>query len=280
MEIQKVNGFYCGGQVLNVLEANNIDDFLNKERAELNYLAHRPPPEDKSDKERPTRDPGTDSTLTDSFGITSTAIAPPVDSAKYKKDILMAPSVAEDEGSKIRREVVDRKYYKGKFDDDIPVELYVRYMKDVKDKVTKYWDALYKFGDMSEYVKLDVSMTQDAKWLFEEPVASMELDLAGKVYSGSWTNGGNQTGYDVELSQKELSQKKIEELDNILENGLWGKTDRQNIKEDEEDNPKKKKNKKDSNNKDSGNDDQADKQTDKQSQNDGNQKKKKNDNDE
>ena len=241
-EIQKVNGVYCGGQVLNVLEASDIDQYIAKENYERKYLAKQMQllAEKRADSAKTEAAGGTvkaDSTaIPDSLnGLAGSAAGVEHhDSAKSKKDLLLSPSLPDDEASKTRREVVDRKYYKGKFDDEIPVELYVRYMKDKQDKITKYWDALYKFGDMSEYVKLDVSKAPDEKWLFEEPVASMELDLAGKQYSGSWTNGGNQTGYDAELTQKELSQKKIEELDYILENGIWGKTNEQKIKEKEE----------------------------------------------
>ncbi|MBC7553132.1 MAG: hypothetical protein H7257_04060 [Taibaiella sp.] len=256
MEIQKINGVFCGGQVLNVLEADNIDEYIRKENYERNYLEHQAQlaAQSRIDSVRADslKDAGggvkRDTTLPDSLKAgtsVSTVQEPPKDSVKSKKDLLLSPAPPDDEANRTRREVVDRKYYRGKFDEEIPVELYVRYMKDHQDKVTKYWDALYKFGDMSEYVKLDVSMTPEAKWLFEEPVASMELELAGKNYTGSWTNGDNQTGYDAELVQKDLSQKKIEELDFILENGTWGKTNEQKIKEKEEDGDKKDKNKDD-----------------------------------
>ncbi len=238
-EIQKVNGFYCGGQVLNVLEANDIDEYLARENAERKYFARlkRLAEGHKDDSARSdsvlafAARARADSVRADSVkkaGMAGIA-KPKVDSAKIKRDLLLSSPTADDEASRLRREVVARKYYKGKFDEEIPVELYVRYMRDAKGKVTNYWDALYKFGDMEEYVKLDVSKTPEDKWLFEEPVASMELDLNGKVYTGSWTNGQNQTGYDAELTEKEISQKKISELDQILETGKWGKTDEQKI---------------------------------------------------
>jgi hypothetical protein len=106
-------------------------------------------------------------------------------------------------------------------------------MRDANGKVTN-WDALYKFGDLQEYVKMEVSKTKEGLWVFEEPVATLELELNGKVYTGEWINGATQTGYDAELAQKELSQEKIVELDYILENGTWGKTSEQKITEKEE----------------------------------------------
>ena len=242
-EIQKINGYYCGGQVLNVLEASDIDQFIKKEAAEqrhfakLEWLAQQHKSDSVSADATKVIAGATDSAKIDSSktGITINAIRKSTDTAKGKKDLLLSVNPPDDEANRNRREVVDRKYYQGKFDDEIPVELYVRYMKDLNGKVTKYWDALYKFGDMAEYVKLDVSKSDEDKWLFEEPVASMELELNGKVYTGSWTNGENQTGYDAELPQKEISQKKIMELDLILENGLWGKTNEQKIAEKEGD---------------------------------------------
>ena len=45
------------------------------------------------------------------------------------------------------------------------------------------------------------------------------------MYTGSWTNNENQTGYDVELVQTDVPEKKIEQLDNILERGLSGSVD-------------------------------------------------------
>jgi len=65
-------------------------------------------------------------------------------------------------------------------------------------------------------------------------MANMELELEGRAYSGSWTNSENQTGYDVEMTQREISQQKIFELDKILETGTWARLDDQVIKEKED----------------------------------------------
>ena len=261
-EIQKVKGFYYGGQVLNVLEANDIDQYLAREKKEDKYLAklRQLDAEHKTDSVKVKKDSATTQVgslagvdvTSDSFiiakyledsareaksankNLTSTGdVIPkmPVDTAKIRKDkLLLSTSVMEDEAGKTRREVVDRKFYKGKFDDEIPVELYVRYMKDVKGKVSG-WDGLYKFGDMEQYVKLDITKV-DGKWLFEEPSGTMDLELNNKIYTGSWTGGESQTGYDAELTQKDLSQQKMEMLDRILENGTWGVTDKQKIREE------------------------------------------------
>ncbi len=248
-EIQKINGFFCGGQVLNVLEANNIDQYLEREKAERKYLRKLQQLDLQRKEDSAKADTGVlslaykDSVRKDSIRLADEkkkASGPqlPVDSVKIRRDLLLssAPAV-DDENNKMRREVVDRKLYKGKFDDEIPVELYVRYMKNAQGKVTN-WDGLYKFGDMQDYIKLEISKTEDGKWVMEEPVGVMDLELSSKVYTGSWTNGENQTGYDVELAQKDLSQAKMEKLDRILDNNAGGSTKDQVIteKKDQPDN--------------------------------------------
>lgn len=239
-EIQKVNGYYVGGQVFNVLEARTYDEFIDKEIREREWKAKKhnigvTTTDDKKDSSKTALNFPKD-TLASLLSAEPTA-APPVskdkvDSVKYKRNLLLSTGVVDDDPNKMRKEVVDRKYYKGKFDEEIPVELYVRYMKDAKGRVNN-WDALYKFGDMPKYVKMDVSKDNDGKWQFEEAVAVLELELSGKIYTGSWTNGITQTGYEAELNQVDLSQKKSEELDYILENKTWAKSsDQRNIDED------------------------------------------------
>lgn len=234
-EIQKVKGYFCGGQVLNVLEAHNKDEYMAKERAERKHKIQVQQAELKRAADSVLADTGInshaykDSVRKDSIAqAVAKAAATPLgraDSARQKKNAMLsvtAPPIDEDK-NKMRWEVVDRKLYKGLFDDDIAVELYVRYMKDANGKVTN-WDGLYKFGDMQDYVKLEITKTEDGKWMMEEPAGIMELELNLKVYTGSWTNGDNQTGYDVELTQKDLSQAKAMKLDRILENNAGGNT--------------------------------------------------------
>lgn len=239
--IQKVQGYFCGGEVMNVLEANTVDDFMAKEAAERKYLRKMHEAEQKriadsiSNKAadtavaaKPEKPQDSVSTVVATKPVSSQAVADSAKAAK-RKLLLSAPTSADEDKSKIRWEVVDRKLYKGLFDDDISVELYVRYMRDPEGKV-RNWDGLYKFGDMQDYIKLEI-YKEDGKWMMEEPAGLMELELNQKVYMGSWTNGDNQTGYDVELTQKDLSQAKMMKLDRILENNAGGDTRKQVIVE-------------------------------------------------
>ena len=195
-EIQKIQGFYFGGQVINILEASTIDQYLAKEEKERRYL------------EWLAKHPIIDT--------------PKIDSAsKLNLDSLSA--AADDDNSKVRKEVVERKYYEGKFDNEIPVSLYVRYMKDLHTGKVAFYDGLYKFGDQKNYVRLDITLA-DGKWLMEDdpPVGTLELVLKDRIYTGSWLNNDNATGYDVLLKQADLPERKMEQLEKILERGTSG----------------------------------------------------------
>ena len=172
-----------GGQLINILEASTIDQFLakeDKERRYFDWLATHP--------------------------IVDT---PSVDSAK-KANADANGQNPDDDNSKVRKEVIDRKFYSGKFDDEIPVQLYVRYMKDAKTGKLSSYDGLYKFGDQKNFVKLEITLAADGKWTMDDdpPVGSLELVLKGKVYTGSWTNNENGSGYDVMLKQTDIPEKR------------------------------------------------------------------------
>jgi len=220
-EIQKINGYFFGGQVLNILEASTIEEFMRKEEEEQKYFAWLA----KSRLSDSAVNDSTQNSLLDSLANIDTAAPNPLSISPGDEDTL-----------KVRREVVDRKYYEGMFDDEIPVRMYVRYMKDLRTGKVSAYDGLYKFGDQVSYVRLNISRTPDGKWMIEDdpPIGTMELELTGKVYTGSWTNNENQTGYDVELKQTDILQKKLELLDKILDKGLSGRVDEASFQKKQE----------------------------------------------
>ncbi|HXS35955.1 MAG TPA: hypothetical protein VN721_04605 [Flavipsychrobacter sp.] len=208
-EMQDIKGYWYGGQVINIYPASSIDEYLSKQYAEVLKK--------KKMKE---------------FGITEDTVK---DSASIAATI---PQDDDDDAYSTPKEVVDRKYYVGKFDNEIPVKLYVRYLRgDCPDGACE-WQAIYKFGDQDKYVKLDVSKTQDGKWSFVEdpPIGYMDLSLKNNVYTGSWSTADNQTGYDVRLTQTDISNSEAQRLDEIIENKLWAKpkTDEEKDVDDED----------------------------------------------
>jgi len=218
-EIQKIDGYFFGGQVLNILEASSIDQYLYKEQEERRYFLAL------------AENQKADSLHQDSVknGLVDSTTASTDTTAEVKKvDLLsIAPPAADDNQQKNRKEVIDRKYYEGKFDEEIPVKLFVRYMKSPKTGQEITYDGLYKFGDQVDYVKLNITKNSDGEWIMDDdpPVGILELELKGKVYSGSWTNVESQDGYDAELKQTDISQRKLEQLDKMLETGQVGRVD-------------------------------------------------------
>ena len=224
-EIQKIQGYYFGGQVINILEASTIDQYLAKAEKERQYF------------EWLAKHPIIDTPKTDSAGAAN------LDSVGAGGD---------EDNAKVRKEVVDRKYYEGKFDNEIPVSLYVRYMKDLHTGKVAYYDGLYKFGDQKTYVRLEITVT-DGKWVMEDdpPVGTLELVLKDRTFTGSWLNSDNATGYDVLLKQAELPQRKMEQLEKILEKGLSGAANQETVEKSPEEIRKEKEKKM---NEDRGND--------------------------
>ena len=214
-EIQKVDGFFFGGQVINILEANSTDQFHLKEEEEKKYFEWQAQMAKLEEAHADSIKRG----LIDSTAADSMALA--------KKQAPKADDPGDEDTLKKRKEIVDRRYYEGKFDEEIPVKLYVRYQKDLRsNKITGY-DGLYKFGDQTDYAKLNITKDKDGVWTMDDdpPVGTMELELKYKVYTGSWTNNENQTGYDVVLTQKDIPSVKLQQFDKMLESGMLGRVD-------------------------------------------------------
>lgn len=201
-DIFSVNGKWYGGHLVNVLEADNIPDYVEKLVAERRY-------EKQLVREIVYGD-------WDSIRIKNQAIK----GATAKK----ADSTDEDEDKiKKRTDILERKLYTGVFDKDIPVELYVRSLKGNCPEVVCAWEAIYKFGDIEDYLKLDVSKSSDGKWVFtEEDVGVMELVQMGDKYTGTWTSFKDRTEYECVLTEKkEVKNRKLFMLDDIIENEAY-----------------------------------------------------------
>lgn len=118
----------------------------------------------------------------------------------------------------VQKAIAERKYYTGKFDNEIPVQLYIRSLKGTCKEGICAWEAIYKFGDQDEYVLLTVTKDEDGDWILTEvpPTGSMDLKLKGNKFTGNWMAADNQTGYDVRLTEAPASDKKIAMLDAIF----------------------------------------------------------------
>jgi len=211
-EMQNIQGFWYGGQVMNIYEASTLDEFLAKEQAETKL------------REKLRK-----------YGLTPEMLAK-MDTTN-KDDLAKNDDDEQDEKKHIRKEVEERKYYVGKFDNEIPVKLYVRYMKGIKPGTSTEWEAIYKFGDQETYIKLDVTKKPDGTWEFNEDpaIGGMDLVLKDSTYTGTWMGGDNETGYDVKMVQKDIPPAKLKQLDDIIENKKWAKGPNDPAKKDDVD---------------------------------------------
>lgn len=153
---------------------------------------------------------------------------------KHKKEVLdslrKAPKdTVTEEQQEINKSdpqvIADRKFYAGMFDNEIPVQLYVRALKGGCPAGICSWEAIYKFGDQDDFILLEVTKTEDGKWQMIEvpPSGSMDLELKGKTFTGTWNSADSQTGYDVKLSEIAASAKKTKRLDDTFDDLKKGK---------------------------------------------------------
>jgi hypothetical protein len=179
-DIMQVNGEWYGGRLRGLYEAATRDEW-----EEAHYLAK------KQKKDSAAK------------GAPKEAI-----STEQEQEInTNAPEV-----------IADRKFYSGMFDNEIPVQLYVRSLKGGCPAGICSWEAIYKFGDQDDFIRLTVTRSDDGKWLMvEQPEAgSMELELKKGVFTGSWSSADGQTGYDVKFTEVPAAPKKIKRLDDIF----------------------------------------------------------------
>lgn len=128
-----------------------------------------------------------------------------------------APPVAE-KGKKgsDKGVVVERLYYTGFFDGQIPIRLFVRgYKGDCKDGVCR-WNAIMLVGDEDEWVGLSM-VKKEGAWIFTElpNKATMELKPEKTLLTGNWNATDDNTGYEVKLTAKD--PKKLADLEERMD---------------------------------------------------------------
>ncbi len=170
-------GKWYGGEIISVLPASTKEAFLTALEEEKKLLK-----------------------------MQADGTAPPRDSS-FADD--------EDDDLKPSHEIVDRKLYKGWFDEETSVELYIRYLKGNCAEPACSWEALFKFGD-DDWVAMQVSKTDAGNWLFTEAGGSMELELTAQTFTGTWAADKNGTEYEARMKEAPVSPTKIQELDEML----------------------------------------------------------------
>ncbi len=195
---------WYGGAVLNILEASSAAEYeesLAIEAKELAFLM-------KAKK----------------LGLLDSILAAK-DSIRKSK---LYPAGYEDEDEEVEtatmyKEIMERKVYTGYFDKTIEVELYMRSIKGTCPEGICSWEAMYKFGDLDEYIILEVERKPDGTFVFtEDELGLMELVLKGSTFTGTWTSVRDKTEYEAYLKEKEeIRDRKLYKLDKTFEELLW-----------------------------------------------------------
>ena len=204
-DIYLIHDKWYGGLVLNILEAGSAEEYeesLAIEEKDLKQLMAL--------KEQGILD----------------SVLKVRDSIKNSKLYPVAGSDEEEDeqaGELAYKDIAERKLYTGYFDKDIEVELYVRSIKGTCPEAICSWEAMYKFGDLDEYIILDVERKPDGSFVFsEEELGIMELKLQGSTFTGTWTSVRDKTEYEAYLKEKEeLKDRKLFKLDKTFEETLW-----------------------------------------------------------
>lgn len=204
-DIFLINDKWYGGTLLNILEASSAAEYeesLAIEAKELEFLM------------RAKQLGMLDSILAARDSIRKGELYPGMFSDEEEE---------EDESLTIYKDIAARKFYTGYFDKTISVELYMRGIKGACPETICTWEAMYRFGDLDEYVMLEVEVRPDGTFvLSEEELGIMELKLQGTTFTGTWTSVRDKTEYEAYIKEKvELRDRKLFKLDKTFEELLW-----------------------------------------------------------
>lgn len=193
-DIQNIKGNWYGGHVVDIYEATNEDEYLKKLKIEETWLRK--------------------------------LVAEGIDIDSMKRSIDSIRNADNEHGNdsgdvNTRREVAERKYYFGLLDDEIPVTLYVQYLRGGCPEKVCEWIGIFKFDDEGEYMKMEVHK-ENGKWYFTEPgdKSVLELEIKGKTFVGSWLSVKDQIEYEAYFEEVTAKPSTVEKLDGVV-NDLW-----------------------------------------------------------
>lgn len=201
-DIYLINDKWYGGRVLNILEASSsveYEESLRDEEKELQRLI--------AYKQQ---------------GLLDSVLA-----AKDSLRKLVTGGFDDDEEDEdietMFKDIAERKFYTGYFDKQVEVELYVRGIKGSCPDVVCSWEAMYKFGDIDEYIVVDVEKREDGTFVFtEEDMGVMEVKLQATTFTGTWTALSDKTEYEVYLKENvAIKDRKLFKIDRKFEEMLW-----------------------------------------------------------
>ncbi|MEZ5017911.1 MAG: hypothetical protein R2800_12710 [Flavipsychrobacter sp.] len=195
---------WYGGEVLNIIEAESTEEYHRKAAIERRVM---------DELWVALKNGELDSIIAAQDSIKKTNVVVSYDDDGNQEDTV-----------KIFKEITERKLYVGKLDNEIDIVLYVRGLKGSCPEPACHYEAIYKFGDLDEYLILTVTRKEDGTWAFEEEdVGVMELKKVGKNLMGAWISFRDNTEYEAMLTEKEsVKGRQLFKLDKMMDDWLWG----------------------------------------------------------
>lgn len=193
-DVQNIKGNWYGGHMVDIYPAATEDEYLKKFKIEEAWLQQ--------------------------------LVAEGVNIDSMKKSIDSIRNADNEHGLEegeitTRREVAERKYYFGLLDDEIPVTLYVQYLRGGCPEKVCEWIGIFKFDDEGEYFKVAVHK-ENGKWYFtqDNDKSVLELELKGKTFEGSWLSVKDQVEYEAYFEEITAKPAIIQKLDALIDE-LW-----------------------------------------------------------
>ena len=193
-DVQNIKGKWYGGHMVDIYPASTEDEYLKKFKIEEAWL-------------KKLVEEGVD-----------------IDSMKHSIDSIRNADNEHglEEGEvTTRREVAERKYYFGLLDDEIPVTLYVQYLRGGCPEKICEWIGIFKFDDDGEYFKVAIHK-ENGKWYFtqDNDESVLELEFQGKAFVGSWLSVKDQIEYEAYFEEVTAKPTTVQKLDGLIDD-LW-----------------------------------------------------------
>lgn len=193
-DVQNIKGNWYGGHMVDIYPASTEDEYLKKFKIEEAWLQK--------------------------------LVAEGIDIDSMKRSIDSIRNADNEHGLEegevtTRREVAERKYYFGLLDDEIPVTLYVQYLRGGCPEKVCEWIGIFKFDDEGDYFKVAVHK-ENGKWYFTQDgdKSVLELELKGKTFEGSWLSVKDQIEYEAYFEEVTAKPSITQKLDAMIDE-LW-----------------------------------------------------------
>ncbi len=115
------------------------------------------------------------------------------------------------------RVVAERHFYRGTFDKDLPVVLYVQGYQGSCPSGVCSWAGTMRVGD-EDWILVKI-VRKDKQWIFSEVPENGVMDLVEEAggYQGTWSATDDKMGYEVSLTEEAPSKRMLREAEGFMD---------------------------------------------------------------